>query len=1078
MLRIFISLYFLTIVSVVNIIGQDEESYQDSVLGIQMIEKLQQQNKNVKYQDALNYFDENYSFIAEIFGEKSLQVALILDEKAISLRHTNKLSEALDIALSSLKIKSELSDISPLEIAGTKDIIGIVYMTLGKQDEALSYFEDGLKIKLNELPENDPKVAISYNHLGLVYFEGGKYDKASEYHNKALNIRNIHFGNNHEHVAQSLNNLGRVYFQLGNFDLAYKYYSEALVIEEQLFGNNHAGIARSYHNLALLLNNMGQYHQAINMYNKAIPISISFHGDESDIVAIHYNGLGASLSDIGNYEKSNFYYRKSLNIKLKIFGEDHYSVGSIYNNLGINYSLINEYKEAEECHRKAFEIRKKTLSENHRLIGDSYHKIGLINIHKGDLEEARKNLNAALNNTKISLGENHYFLGKLLISLSKTYLISGDMQKAYTYLIEADSIFSNNTQIDRIEMAYLYQYYGQFYEKTDSFVKAEAYYLKALDEFISQNLTYNANAIETEYLLSLMHEKNNNMAVAYEHFKSALKNLSYLTETNFYDNTKQHFLTNHNQVFELGIRIAINLFDSTSDIRFLGDVLDFMEKNKALLLHANLMHTDALSLASVPDFLKEKEYTLKAKIHSKEIERMHFHKDDDAFQQTKLDGINSDLINLATQYEEVIKEIETNYPDYYKLKYNKKPISLSDLQSNLEAANQSLLSYFFGERDVFALLINSDTVIHLKIPRIQIPDTIFENLHFGLYGYYTSEMEERTAELYRNSLNKYTSSAVQLYTVLIKPLEKWLKEDLLIISDGQLSFVPFEALMTDIQKNKNRFQHFPFLLNKHNISYDFSATIHFFLNTKSRDQPSLKTVLAMAPFYNGSYKDLGLDIESRSEHIVPEMNEMEISGEKRNGKRFSELPSSGKEVAVIAKFMDGDFFINNDATVDRFSEMAPSYSILHLSTHGVSDERLGDFSFIAFHPDNSSEDNSLFLVRNIYGLKLNADMVVLSACETAKGQLQKGEGVIGLSRAFIYAGAKSVLSSLWLIDDFSTKDIMEQFYFQLSRGASKKIAIKNAKKHFLKHVPNNNKHPFFWAGFILYGSDIPLNYIK
>lgn len=1078
LLRIFLSLYFFIILSVATIFGQEKLSFQDTLQRIEIIEELRQHNKTRKYQDALNCFQKNYTNIVEFFGQNSLQAALCLDEKATSLRHTNKISESLDIALSSLKIKTQILNISVLEIADTKDIIGISHMLLGKLDDALIFFDEALNTRLTELPENHIKVAISYNNFGLVYFESGEFEKSLEYHYKALNIRISLFGNNHEHVANSLNNLGRVYFQMANYDLAYIYYSKALAIEEQLLGNNHAGLARSYHNLALLLNKMGQYHQAIDMYNKAIPISIASNGEESDIVAIHYNGLGAVLSDIGNYEKSNFYYQKSLNIKLKIFGEDHYSVASIYNNLGINYSLINAYRDAEECHKKAFEIRKKTLSENHRLIGDSYHKIGLINMQKGELNEAQTNLNAALANIKVSLGETHHFAGKILIDLSRSYLRSGDMQNAYIYIKKADSIYVKNPFLDRAEVASLYQYYGQYYEVIDSFLNAEIYYLKALEEFNSQNLTYNSNAIETEYLLSLMHEKNNQINVAYAHCKHAIKNLSNLTETNFYDNTKHHYLTNHNRVFELGIRLAINLYELTSDFQYLSDVMDFMEKNKALLLHANLMHSDALSLASVPDDLKEKEYSLKSKIQDKEIERMHLQNNVDDANQEKSDVIHSELVNLTTQYEEIIKEIETKYPDYYKLKYNKKTISLNDLQAHLEITNQTVLSFFVGERDMYTLLVTSDTVVHLKIPSSHIPDTLFENLHFGLYGYYTADMEERTPELYRNSLNKYINSAFNLYTILIKPLENWIKEDLLIISDGLLSFVPFEALMTDTNVPKNRFQQYPFLLKKYNISYDFSATIHFFLNTKSKEQLPLKTVLAMAPFYEGNYEDLGLNAKTQSTKKWNEQNNTVNVAEIRNGKRFSSLPSSGEEVAVIAKFLDGDFFINDEATMERFSELAPSYSILHLSTHGVSDERLGDFSFIAFYPENTDSNQSLFLVKHIYGLKLNSDMVVLSACETAKGQLQKGEGVIGLSRAFIYAGARSVLSSLWLIDDFSTKDIMEQFYYQLSQGTSKTLAIKNAKKHFLNHAPNNHKHPFFWAGFVLYGSDVPLKFGK
>lgn len=155
-------------------------------------------------------------------------------------------------------------------------------------------------------------------------------------------------------------------------------------------------------------------------------------------------------------------------------------------------------------------------------------------------------------------------------------------------------------------------------------------------------------------------------------------------------------------------------------------------------------------------------------------------------------------------------------------------------------------------------------------------------------------------------------------------------------------------------------------------------------------------------------------------------------------------------MAAAQKLLGGDVFSDTSATEKRFNEVAGNYRILHLSTHGKADDRVGDYSYLVFSPQKDAIENELLYCRDIYNLSLNADLVVLSACETGIGKLRRGEGIISLARAFAYAGAKSIVNSLWSVNDASTQELMVGFYKGLKKGDTKSQALAQAKRRFLE----------------------------
>ena len=178
----------------------------------------------------------------------------------------------------------------------------------------------------------------------------------------------------------------------------------------------------------------------------------------------------------------------------------------------------------------------------------------------------------------------------------------------------------------------------------------------------------------------------------------------------------------------------------------------------------------------------------------------------------------------------------------------------------------------------------------------------------------------------------------------------------------------------------------------------------------------------------------------------------------------STLVSNQTEIETIAKLMKGDTFLGDDASVKNFKEQALDASILHLATHAEIDNNNPLYSKLVFSKD------SVLTASDIYTLPINAELAVLSACETGFGKVEKSEGVMSMSRAFQYAGVSSTVMSLWKVPDQETAKLMELFYKYLKKGNSKDEALKNAKTEYLKTTDDVVlKHPFYWSGFVISG---------
>jgi CHAT domain-containing protein len=283
-------------------------------------------------------------------------------------------------------------------------------------------------------------------------------------------------------------------------------------------------------------------------------------------------------------------------------------------------------------------------------------------------------------------------------------------------------------------------------------------------------------------------------------------------------------------------------------------------------------------------------------------------------------------------------------------------------------------------------------------------------------------------------------------------------QQLIIIPDDTLNYISFEILTNKIVKTANQdFSKMPYLLYHFQIQYDYSATL---LNENKKRQNHLKTnakCLAFAPPYDNNQP----------------MVQRGTMKTLRDG--TEQLQGTSKEIRAIAMYFNGDFDQSETATKANFLKTAPDFGILHLAMHGEANYENEQFANLKFtNTKNQSEEEYLLYQNGIASMDLNAQLVVLSACETGLGKYIYGEGVASLGRSFMYAGVPSVVMSLWKVDDKATSQLMPYFYENLAAGMSKDKALHQAKLTFLAKEDFSKLHPHYWAGFVMIGDIQPI----
>ncbi|PKD19455.1 hypothetical protein APR41_15965 [Salegentibacter salinarum] len=811
---------------------------------------------------------------------------------------------------------------------------------------------------------------------------------------------------------------------------------ESTHLADSLFTTHHTGLQnlglRDYTDITVQKQfDKGLYYYLVGHYKKArssfnsmletlssLPDSFQTANDYASISSA-YNYLAKMYTNEGKYELAKLYYKKDLQFLKEKLPIQQENISHVYRLLGEVYMKEGQYQEANRYILASLnhDLKDFTTEESNSIAaGTGYMVENYLALSKVDSAKHYLSIMRRALTDNSSYAPNYY--------LNKAAVLDKEKEKkgaltAYLKALELAKAKWNNSPHSNI---------AQIHDKIASFYQREGQTTLALEEYNKGIAQVYGNSIERSTLnlitlVNLLKNKANALSTfqttearnnILQTVDLGIRTLDSLKPTFENHGDKYQLIENAYQLFETGIAASFALYQLDNDPGYIDKAFYYLEKSKSILLMEALLSAKATRFGSVPQSLLEEESSLRKEISLLEKQQHTAKKTSNK--------IKKRLFLLKDEYHKLMATIEKNHPEYYNLKYNTKVVNLNEIKTLLDS-DQAFISYFYGSENLYAITAG--------------------NKKNGFYRLDTSKNLNEQITTYYHTLStpgilnsKLITASAELYAQLLEPMQNDFsaKERLLIVADGALNYIPFESMVVSKETDKINF-----LAEKKSIGYVNSATLYKELSGKKEQNHS---VLAFAPSFMGSKND-----------------------------KLQSLKSNKDEVAAILGHFKGNGFIDSEATLANFVKEPNLFGILHLATHATVNDTLPELSYLSFEPVEGQE--STLHVSDLYNLKLNANLVTLSACETGIGNLMRSEGFISLSRGFYYSGASSIAGTLWKISDESAAELMDYFYKNLAEGKTKDAALAQAKRDFIVYNPLK-AHPYFWAGFIVNGDVSPV----
>lgn len=891
--------------------------------------------------------------------------------------------------------------------------------------DARQRFEEAGNIWQLLNPEGSVDAGNAVHYVSRCFYQQGKIEEALAVCSRAYEIRQKLSPPVPCDLSESLRILGNINLKLGNYEIARQHYESALAEEKACSGEESTQTADILGNMAVSYLRLADYQKAITTEEKALMIRQKKLPPLHPDIARSCMTLGEVYQRLSRFDEAIFYYDKALEIYKKSDSRQGVNIAYAYSEIAQyfltqkNYPAALEYIEREN--ELMLQLRADTTSEYAYTCAD----FGRFYLEQKDYPKAIEWYQKMVDVYRKSFKNPNTQLGSLLTHLGKAKLANEDFEGALSAFRETKQIYHNILGADTYPEAKADFSIANTYRK---------WYLKLGQDSLLQK--------------------------SRESYHRAVAGVKNQLPKEYAAVGQRKVVSEALVIFERAISAELlNLKNHPGDTDALEGVWQLSEGAHACLLLRATQEANARHFGGIPDSLLTRDSLVQAGIASLEKAR-----------QTQLErGLKlTDSLVLAinarifTQKEEAVRlrsYFEKNYPDYYRLKYELQTSSLGETRGML-SPQQTLLEYFVGDFSIFVFVVQHDSSYVVELPLdFPLRDWV-QDFHEGISGYHTATADQKTSARYEKTVRQYADTAQKLYEKLLAPIATALTPEIIVVPGDGLASLPFEALLSAAPKDLTNFNTYPFLLRKFTFQYAYSATMLHQMVARQHYQKPKDGLLAFAPFFEEDTASLSLRLQ-KDESV-------------RRG--FLPLPYSGEEVLRAKKRYGraSEILTGPEATKQKFIDRAANFSILHLATHGKANQRDGDFSFIAFAPAGEAPGNNLLSVAELYNLSLNADLVVLSACETGIGEEHRGEGMVSLARAFAFAGAKSIVASLWSVSDKSTMQIMDSFYAGIKAGDAKNIALANAKRSYLKQNPGLKAHPFFWAGLVGAGDMLPV----
>ena len=984
-------------------------------------------------------------------------------------------TRSLELNLQTLEIIEKVFEKKHLSYAHSLNNIAFDYSSLGNYDKSLEYNLLALKIIEKVLGKEHFKYALSLNNIAANYSDLGDYNKSLEYNLLALQIREKVFGKEHPDYARSLNNLAANYSDLGDYNKSLEYNLLALQIREKVFGKEHPNYATSLNNLATNYSDLGNYNKALDYNLLALKIREKVLGKEHSLYALSLNNIAANYSDLGNYNKSLEYNLLALKIREKVFGKDHPDYSNSLSNLASNYSSLSDYNKALEYNLLALKIIEKVLGKEHFKYALSLNNIAANYSDLGDYNKAMEYNLLALKIKEKAFGKDHPAYATSLNNLAANYSDLGDYNKAMEYNLLALKIKEKAFGKDHPAYALTIDNMSLIYAKLVDYNKAIKYNLLALKIYEKT-----VGKEHPDYSVSLY-----NIAFNYANLDEYNKSLDFLTQS--LEVSIQSFSKNK---FSLSPAIQSS-YKKTIELSIQNLAsLSCIESSKISTLHNKWI--------AINGIIGSDQEQLKRRIELS----------DDMVLITLFDELKTSQFQLVKYNELTLVERKEKESKIILLEKH-----ITELQSKLNSYSVgfSEMNRTFSSRDEVNNLNDNEVLVDImRFPYYDFKSNIWsdsikylvfissskDSVADFLYFHKGKELEEINFEDYKyqatNFDNKTELKDTSFYNSFWKPISDK-------IGDAKTIYVSLGGVYNNINLNTlYNPKTGKYLLEEKDIRIVNSA--RDFVLSKENKKKTFSTNTASLfgfPDFNGN-TTVAVD-STDFLASTRDLNSFWLDSLTRGGLKADPLPATKIEVENISLTLKSKGWQMNSYLAENASETnikkQESPRILHIATHGyffpdvpmdkdntrflgmdrqqvIQDPMLRSGLLFTganrtLKGEETKGENGLLSAAEASLLDLReTELVVLSACETGKGEVKNSEGVYGLRKAFSDAGAKNIIMSLWKVDDKVTQEFMSRFY---EIWLNDKTSIREAFNKTQLEIKAKYAEPYYWGAFILVG---------
>jgi CHAT domain-containing protein/Tfp pilus assembly protein PilF len=907
-------------------------------------------------------------------------------------------------------------------------------------------------------------------NIGLAYFYLSQFDSATVYCQRALRI--ARWQGDQLQEARNLANLGAISRNRREFAKSLNYFRQALILSQKIGNERMEGLC--YRNIGTVYYFMYNYEKALRYYKKALPIFIKIKDEPSKSLVLW--SLGLVYWNMGDYEKALVHHRRAYRIAQKTgdkWGQERYlgALGLVYWNLGkytqaleayqtalaladeirdregqslvvgnlaILYSELGDQRKAVEFYQKALDIARKIgdRSEEGRHLGN----LAISYFILGEYEKASSYFHQALRLSK-ETGEKKSeadFLG----NLANLYLRRGDLKTAAVYVNEAIEICRRIRA--RRSKGHLLLIRGNLFFARKEYARALKDYAAALK--IAQQIMAPDIVWKAYTGIAAAYEKQNLFKKSLSYYRKAIAEIERTRSGLNNESNRICFIEDRFEVYERTISLLARLHRLDPVSGFDREAFFYAEKAKARALLDQLAQMQASISRGIDPELKRQE-----RILIRQMQQIQWQLRSGEPEPRRAAELTSRLRELEKAYTNLSSRISLTSARYGRL-LGPQPQRLRRIQTALAGTDAGLLEFFLGQKRSFVWFVTGRQIFFQELPPVPV-------IQKKVNAYRKAISQPVSLS---NPFRRHFQPGNQLYQILLGRVLQNAPQikRLIIVPDGILFFLPFETLIVSHSGEQNTY-----LIEKYTISYSPSASILRYLLDDPGKRPAGKSLLAFGdPIFPSTVQS-----NIRASDKTPTQK----TYYEQHGFHFARLPFSAKEVREIGRLFGknrASLFLGKTATESFFiSKASGPYRFIHLATHGFINERAPSQSAIVFSTLGNQRDDGYLHIGEILNLRLKAEMVVLSACQTGLGELRKGEGIVGFARAFLYAGARSLVVSLWNINDRSTAQLMKDFYKHLLAGEGKSHALRTAKLHMLQSERKAYRHPFYWGSFVLIG---------